>query len=902
MRLIPSITVSGLMLGALCHTSHAIAGAKLPTAIPPQRLDSALTTLAGERDFQLVYLSENIDTLQSRGAKGELTSNEALVELLSGTGLTYRYIDDKTVTIYPRHRDVTDTSAESSTRHTRENVTSDAGDNSTEGRSGTTVWDSFRLAQSDGAGGTSSYSANSRAVAASADGRLTEADYAEVKITARKREERSQDVPASVTAVSGATLEDLNIVSVTELNHVAPGLTFVTNPARFGTGPAIALRGISTLTQSPAIQDSVGTVIDGIPISRAKAGAFPDLNDVSHVEVLPGPQGTLFGKNATAGVVSISTKDPTKDFEIQGDVDYSSYNDVIVRAAASGPLLDNTLTGRLSVYYKNQDGYIDNIFDGSKWGDERQKGERGKLIYTPTANDTIKLSEDFLQENNDGGMQTVRAFLPSTPQYIRTAISPIVWTDNDEVDAHSLGSNVQRTGGGALQWNHLLGSHTLTAIAGYRLWTQDSNTGTYSWPTTLNGAPGDGGNTIFTVDAHQYSGELRIASPTGQRVDYVAGLFLFDDDIATSLFDPLPGLLALSSATGTLTGRQQRNWTNDTKTFNHAAFGEANTHITDHLTLTTGLRWTHEKVDASIVGLPTSAGLQRLVVPLGTTTASKTGSDVSWRAGPQWRFDEDKMLYFSAATGWKGPGFNVVSSIAGNAQPVNPETSTSYEAGWKSQFLDRRLTANFDVYHAIYKNYQTQGFVTLPGTQVATVVIANAAKLQTQGAEIQLAARVTDSTEISWNSAYIDATFKQFPSAQCYSGQPTGPGNCVNGQQNLSGKRLANTPKLASNIMGKQSFNIPGVTWKGAATVNYSWHSNIQWDVLGSPYSVEHAYGLLGASLGAESRDSRFGIQLYGKNLTNTFHTEGILIGTTVTQFLPLDYRRVLGIDVRVKF
>lgn len=146
----------------------------------------------------------------------------------------------------------------------------------------------------------------------------------DVVVTARKREERLQDVPASIAAASAQTLSDLNVVSMTELDAVAPGLTFVTNPSRFGSGPSIALRGISTQTQSAALQDSVGIVIDGIVIERAKAGAFPDLSDTARVEILRGPQGTLFGKNASAGVISITTKDPTNVFAADAALDRKS--------------------------------------------------------------------------------------------------------------------------------------------------------------------------------------------------------------------------------------------------------------------------------------------------------------------------------------------------------------------------------------------------------------------------------------------------------------------------------------------------------------------------------------------------------------------------------------------------
>jgi iron complex outermembrane recepter protein len=180
----------------------------------------------------------------------------------------------------------------------------------------------------------------------------------EVTVTARRRSEDLQDVPASIAAATAETLDDLNVQGVTELDAIAPGLTFVTNPGRFGSGPSIALRGVSTQTQSVGVQDSVGIVIDGVVIARAKPGSFPDLADTSRIEVLRGPQGTLFGKNASAGVISITTKDPTPDFESELSLGYGSYDQMSAHGSMSGTLVDDRLLGRVSVFSRERGGYV----------------------------------------------------------------------------------------------------------------------------------------------------------------------------------------------------------------------------------------------------------------------------------------------------------------------------------------------------------------------------------------------------------------------------------------------------------------------------------------------------------------------------------------------------------------
>lgn len=896
MRVAAAVTITCSII-SLSIAGDAQAAIKRITDIPAQELGPALEVLATQREFQILYHSDLVDHRATSGARGNLTTDEALQELLAGTGLAYRYLDERSITVYtiaptpePR-RHGGESPARSGMPGRDGRSTSSARVTAQDSSEPSNLSQRFRFAQ-----------ATDASSGADENGPMLE----EIVVEARLRKERLQDVPASIVTASGETIGSLNAVEVPELSKVAPGLTYVSKPGRFGTGPAVALRGISTFTQSPAIQDSVSTVLDGIPLSRAKSGAFPDLSDIERIEVMRGPQGTLFGKNASAGVISFTTKDPSEMFESSMGVDYSTYDNRIARLAVSGPVGEN-LQGRLSLYYKERDGFIENIFDGGDWDDDKQRGVRAKLVYRPSDRDTLRVSADFLQQDNDAGTQTVRAFQPNTPQYIRDILMPIVGPENDKINVRPVGdngqdagSNTQRAWGAAVQWDHAFADHTLTAIGGYRGWTQDSFSGVYSWYTPLND-----GNTIFFYDTRQYSGELRFASSTEGYIDYVAGLFVMSDDIGTGLKDPDPGLAVLST-TGVVTGRQQRNWVNDTETLNYAIFGEADAHMTDRLTLTAGVRGTHEKVDVTITGLPTSPSATRIVVPLGTTKDSESVENLSWRLGARWNFDADRMVYAAASTGFKGPGFNVVSAIAGNAQPVKPEEALSFEAGVKSQFLNRRLMLNLTAFYATYEDFQTQGFVFVGGSTTGQIQLANAGKLRTRGFEAELMAHFGESTDLSLNATHIDGIFKEFRNAQCYTAQPVGPGQCSAsgsaGQQDLSGSRLANTPKWAVNVLGKQRFRLAGTSWGGVATLDYSWRSSVRWDVLGSPLGLEGSYGLLGASLGVQSENQNISVKVYGKNLTDQFHTAGITVGQAVTQFVPTDYSRIVGLAAEFLF
>jgi iron complex outermembrane receptor protein len=809
------------------------------------QLADALEALSEQSGTQIMYESPVAKDLRVAALNDTLSVGDALDRLLAKTDLRADRVNDRTVVLR-------------------------------------------RVAEAKPA--TSAPSRPTRVAVASTSTEATAGQVEVVTVTARKREERLQDVPASIAAASADKISQLNMVSVTELDAVAPGLTFVTNPSRFGSGPAIALRGVSTQTQGSGVQDSVAIVIDGVVYERAKAGAFPDLSDTERVEVLRGPQGTLFGKNASAGVISITTKDPSEDFLSEAAVGYSDYNSIDVRGSMSGALIDDSLTGRISAYRKSRDGYVENIYDGSEWEDDEQTGFRGKLILAASDSDRLKLSADYVEQKNGGGANIIRAFTPQTPQYVIEDLGSIVGLENDKINARSLGENRQKARGAAVQWDRALGDYDLTTLVAYRSYNQDFHAGTYTWLTPRN----DGDQFGYT-DQDQYSAEIRIASPTDGPVDYVAGLYMLNNETEIGLRDP--GTLTVGTTT-----RQASSQISNVESLNYAAFAEATAEVTEHLSFTAGLRWTHDDVEMKVVGLPIAPGTVRFRHPLGVTEDEATASKVSWRAGAQWRADEDRMFYLSAATGFKGPGFNVNIAAIGDSQQVRPETSISYEAGVKSQFFDRRMTLNLNVFHSTFEDFQTQGGLIEPSNPNARLVLLNAGKLKTQGFEAEIAALVGESLELGGNAAYIDATYDEFANAQCYPGQPQGAGQCVGTVQDLSGARLPNSPRWNFNVFSKYQFPVPGIAWNGFATLDYGWRDSIQWNPLGSPYGIEPSYGLLGASIGMRTQNEHVNIKLYGKNLTNQFHTSGIVVGTVVTHFLPPDYRRIVGIDVSFSY
>jgi outer membrane receptor protein involved in Fe transport len=554
--------------------------------IERQPLASALREFAQQSDLQILFSSNAVEAKHTDGIKGELAPEAALHRLLQGTGLNFRLRADRTILV--------DAPTSGETAHVP------------------AASKPLRLAQAGGSDGYESV-AQDRAAAES----TKRSGIEEVVVTSRKREERLQNVPASIAAATGETIADLNITGVTELDAIAPGLTFVTNPSRFGSGPSIALRGVSTQTQSSGVQDSVGIVIDGVVIARAKPGSFPDLADTERVEIMRGPQGTLFGKNASAGVISITTKDPTPQFTTELALGYGLYDNTTVRGSVSGSLVDGRLLGRISGFSKSRDGYVENISDGSDWESDKQKGVRAKLVLLASTADEIKLNVDFTEQKNNGGVIVARSFTPTTPAYVIPYLEDIIGLENDEINAPSIGSNRHRTGGVSAEWNRSTDNHTFTAISAFRRFNQRYLSGTYGAYTPMEDVVQFGGH-----DLNQLSQELRLASKSGGAVDYVAGLFVLSDENEVST--QFPGFRNV--VTGSVTGR---NYRSDVDTLNYAAFAEVDVRPFERFTFTGGLRWTRETVDAEIIGYAIPAGQIRNGHPEGVTTDSASARNLS---------------------------------------------------------------------------------------------------------------------------------------------------------------------------------------------------------------------------------------------------------------------------------
>jgi len=705
----------------------------------------------------------------------------------------------------------------------------------------------------------------------------------EILVTAQKRPENLQTVPLAMTVVTRDALERANIDGATDIKRLATSLQYAENSSVRGTG--FQVRGVGTQSFSNGLEQSVGTVVDGVVMARNGMGDG-DFLDVDHVEVLRGPQGMLFGKNASAGVVSIVTKRPTDQLSAEGRISYGTYNELRTAAVANIPLSSQT-SFRLAGFSSRRDGLVTNVFDGSKLNDHRESGFRAKVLWR-SSDDRMQVfvNADWSNRNEACCLATVRSVVPGSLLAASLAAVGIMPSpDNREVNLDA-GANSQSTNAGAsVEFNWRLGGHSLTSLTAWRKWALRENVDSDATPLpalSIN---------FGRSDLTQLTEELRLASPVGERLEYVVGLFYFNADLHGN--NGQQGSLSLASATPVLS----RYFIATNRSQSLAAFGQAKFRMTDRLQLIAGARYTHDNVAMDFERsffpntLPSSPPL--------TLHPSTSASNFSWRAGLQYDVAPGIMAYATVSRGYKGPGFNALqgATIAANT-PVRPEIPTSYEVGIKSSLFERRLMLNLALYDTRFKDFQGQfNDPTIP--PLGAFVVGNAGALHTRGAELEFAARPSVALTLSGGVSFSDAVFSDFKGAACWGSPAVQPG-CVGGVFDASGVSLPNAPKWTFSLQGRYERDF-GADLSGFVSANWYWRSQIN-DSLGDPNMIRAAFGLLGGSIGIAGDGGRWQVSAWVRNLLDQHYTGTIattsLSAGSYSQYPVEDARRMVGITL----
>lgn len=689
-----------------------------------------------------------------------------------------------------------------------------------------------------------------------------------VTVTATRREESLQKVPVAVTVVDGEQLEREGRASISSIVQEIPTLNYRASGSNKDS--SLFVRGIGTISTSPGVEPSVATVIDGVVYARPGQSTL-DLLDVERIEVLRGPQGTLFGKNASAGVLNIVSRDIAD--ETHGYVDYSHYgggNENRLRFGIGGRLTD-TLKGSLTTSLGTYDGNVENVANGHDANGYDRKGVRGKLQFEP--NDALRLT--LIGDYSDGENGTVPTVVIPNAAVAAALGTATPGRENRKVNS-DYRTYVEDTNKGlALQADWSLGDYTLTSISAWRGWqnTQyQDNDNVAALPTRALHDKGQ-------VDFNQYSQELRLASPKGQFAEYVLGTYLFHGK-SEERYRRLSVNASVPNR-----GRADYSSTNDS----YALFGESTFNLRSDLRAIFGLRWTLDQIEYDHRRVSTSATPVNAIRPSYASSGSHQDSGVSGRVGLQYDINDNLSTYATYSRGYKGPAYNVYFNMqAADLEPLDPETSDTYEIGLKSTAWNDRLTANLAVFHSTYDDYQANVYDLL-GTSVITRLV-NAGTVTSKGVELDYALQLTRQLKLSGALAYTQARIDEFA---CPSGSVA---NC-----NVNGKPLPFTPDWKSYVRADYSIPLSN-GWDLELSTDYNWQSEVQYNIDQTESTIQGAFGIWNASVALADYNQGWRVALLAKNLTDKSYSPSLTAGSNVTRIVPRDDERYFGVQVRKDF
>ena len=709
----------------------------------------------------------------------------------------------------------------------------------------------------------------------------------DIIVTAQKRAENVQDVPIAITAVDSARLENTAAsLNTTNLQQFVPGLV----QGRAGAAGATFLRGVGSEAGIAGTESPVATYLDGIYLGVNALGVF-ELNNIDQISVLKGPQGTLFGRNATGGAIQITTKNPNLDSaEVRAEIGYGNYETKTTRFYGSVPITSN-LAANVSLLYKDRDkGTVFNRFTGNDLQAENIFTAQGKILWQPTDDTRVLLN---VIHTNGKDLPGVNYFVQkgAVSQDGRTRyIGPRT------IDAHVDSDFSAKATIGALTVSHDFGGAQLSNTVSRTIYKNRS----FNDQSMTTGAPNPGGITPSSgnldTEIREVSNELQLQSADEAALKWVAGLFYFHDKTDTSLRThtypagvPVPGSYGLNSRM---------------KTDSYSGYGQATYEVLPSTNLTGGIRYTRD--DKSFSG--------RLIS--GFTVPASVPRDISfkkltWRLAVDHQFNDDLMAYASYNRGFRAGTYSPLSLAN---PPARPETLDAYEVGFKSDLFDRKLRLNTAAFYYNYADLQLRKNVGSP-LQGQTL---NAAKAKIYGLDVDIEARPSRDLRIMGGFEILKSEYSSFPSgpanfpvgvaqlgmnpitappAGCTGTVRAGFGHSNTVSCDLTGNDLINAPRFSASIgveytlptsIGDFAFSV-GDKYTGKS---YATPDNFQ---------ILEAYHYVTASVSWTSTDGHFFGKIWGTNLTQPDRPAQLAFGLNTYEFLPSE-PRFYGITLGFKY
>ncbi|KJK03029.1 TonB-dependent receptor [Pseudomonas sp. 21] len=734
-----------------------------------------------------------------------------------------------------------------------------------------------------------------------------DATLGKVTVTARRREEDSQKVPTPITVVGGETLETQRVYKVQDLQQILPSVNVAFIHARQSS---IAVRGIGNNPASDGLEGSAGVYLDNVYLGRPGMAVF-DLLDIEQLELLRGPQGTLFGKNTTAGVLNISTRAPT--FTPERSVEVSGGQDGYFqgKGTVSGALTD-TLAGRVSAYRTRDDGYIKNVHDDNTLNGGERQGIRGQLLFKPNEDFDLRWINDYNEEDSSNGSMVVYGAADRFWQRAAAVgASPIRDPDRHKVNINSRQHVSVHQGGSSVEanWN-LNGGYKLTSISAYRYWHFTPANDEQLNVSAIN-------NTGVEVHDRQFSQEIRLASPTGGFFDYVLGAYAFNQNLGNKTFTdygPLADPYLLGANLNALNNTYSKaNGKIETDSF--ALFAQGTWHLTDKLDFTAGLRGTYEEKDAKVerfapVGGAPVSGVGA-VVRNNQLGAYDSGDLSLYSFAPSallslsYQFTDDLLGYASMSHGEKSGGVNLAVASAPTAGAdsllVGPERANDAELGIKTTLFDNRLQLNTNIFWTGIHGYQATTLYQPPGSTQLVSVLSNAGSVRSRGLEFEATALPIRGLTLNVNGSYNDVTYLSFKDAPCpaeISTQPGAPATC-----DLTGQRVVGASKWIANLNGEYAWNLDdGI--RPYVTGSYSYRSEAEGTLDNSDLSKIDGYGLANFSVGLRKDlgDGQLDASVWLKNAFDKDYYLAAFASINGSYTASVGQPRTLGASVRYDF
>ncbi len=746
-----------------------------------------------------------------------------------------------------------------------------------------------------------------------------------IVVTARRRAEEAQKVPSPIAVIQGKQLEEARIYQIQDLQQQLPNFTSQFIHARQSS---VAIRGIGNNTANDGLESSVGIYLDNVYLGLPGQAVF-DLLDIEQIDLLRGPQGTLFGKNTTAGVLNISSRPPVFHQERSVEVSMGERGYHQLKGMFNQPLSDDVAV-RVSAYGTHDDGWVKNTYTGEDLNEINRYGVRGQVLYQPDDQLSLRVIAEHNQEDSSTGSLIPYSFGPWNPSGNIASYLPLGVAGSNattyadrvtllgaknikrspydyavDLDAEQQSKIKQNAVSTELNWL-LDNGFKLTSITAWRDWSfKPQNDLDF---TRLNGITGG-----FNVDQNQFSQEVRLASPLNQTFDYVLGAFYYYQNI-DSHNSYQTGINALATTTA-FPNNAYLSGLGHSTTDSYALFGQSTWHVLPKLDVTTGIRLTSERKSGQIQQTDIQPTVYTAFSPLfrayDSGHLSRTDQSVAGLLTASYQFKPDILGFITLSTGEKSGGYNLNSvatpaaALDNTVLNIDPEKARNLEIGLKSTWLDQRLLFNINGFLTKIKDYQAVTTIAIDNQYLN--LLTNVGDLTSKGIELDVKAQLNRQFSVNFNAAYTDATFDSGTAPtpfEIFNGTGgTADSGYGKGYRDISGNQVNGAPRWTTNLSLQHQHDVFAHA-EHYSLINYGWRSETYADANNSMYSKIPSYGVLNLVSGLRfpQGDNTIDVSFWAKNILDERYYLGLVNSGNGVYTASTAEPRTIGASIKYSF